>query len=400
MTDREPQRESARRSVLVVSHYYPPHVGGIEEVARAEAIGLAAHGLLVTVLTSSPGASEGRDPVDTDVRVVRVSALNIFERFGVPFPLFFLPSLILRSWTEVRRADVVHVHDTLYLSSWAVALWCRLLRKPLVVTKHVACVVHPWRAVAVAQSVVHRTVGRFVCRAADVVFYMNTGIRDILVRTGVPLERLAPLPNGVDLAGFAPPASSDERISLRRRLNLPTQRPLVLFVGRLVHKKGYHHLIQAAEQQQSWTVVLVGDGDHVPTTRHVLSCGAQDRDTVRLLYRACDVFALPSRSEGFPLTVQEAMASGMPVVTTDDPGYDMYGLNPSLVSLVAADSPRLSEVITALVDDPEQRGRMARYSRRFAEDNFSWTRHVDALMQTFDRVLAGPDASSAELARP
>lgn len=389
--------------VLIVCHYYPPHVGGIEEVARAEARGLAGHGLSVTVMTSRPAAGGATAAVDPGVRVVRVRAFNTLERFGVPFPVFFLPSLVRRSWTEVRRADVVHVHDTLYLSSWVVALWCHLLRTPLVVTKHVAVVAHPWRSVALAQRLVYGTVGRFVCRCARVVFYVNTGIRDRLESEGTRPCRLVPLPNGVDLVAFAPAVSAAERTSLRRRFGLPPDGPLVLFVGRLVPKKGYRQLVDAAESQDQWTAVLVGDGESVTRTRRVLPYGVRDRDSVRLLYRACDIFALPSRSEGFPLTVQEAMASGLPVVTTDDPGYDMYGLDPGLVTLLPADAPPLHEVISALVADRRRRREMSLYSRRFAEDNFSWDNHVRALMGTFDDVTGPPGvamrAAPSELAR-
>jgi phosphatidylinositol alpha-1,6-mannosyltransferase len=192
---------------------------------------------------------------------------------------------------------------------------------------------------------------------------------------------------------FVPATSAAERTALRRRFDLPLDRPLVLFVGRLVPKKGYRQLVDAAEQQDHWVAVLVGDGETVAPTLRVLPCGVRDRDSVRLLYRACDIFALPSRSEGFPLTVQEAMASGLPVVTTDDPGYDMYGLDPALVTLLPTDSPGLKEAISALVEDPHRRRQMALYSRRFAEEHFSWANHVTALMGTFDRVLGEHDAS-------
>jgi glycosyltransferase involved in cell wall biosynthesis len=400
MTAPEATGRAAGPSVLIVCHYYPPHVGGIEEVARAEARGLAAQGLSVTVMTSRPAARAATAAVDAGVRVVRVRAVNALERFGVPFPLFFPPSLLRRSWTEVRRADIVHVHDTLYMSSWTVALWCRLLHTPMVVTKHVAVVAHPWRTVALAQRLVYATFGRFICRGAGVVFYVNTGIRDSLVSGGTPPRVLVPLPNGVDLAAFAPATSVTERTALRRRFDLPSDSPLVLFVGRLVPKKGYRQLVDAAEGQDEWIAVLVGDGETVTRTGRVLPCGVRDRDSVRLLYQACDIFALPSRSEGFPLTVQEAMASGLPVVTTDDPGYDMYGLDPGFVTLLPADSPRLTEVITALAADPQRRRRMSLYSRRFAEEHFSWANHVNVLMGTFDEVMARPDAGATEAATP
>jgi D-inositol-3-phosphate glycosyltransferase len=394
---RQPDPTSAP-CVLVVCHYYPPHVGGIEEVARAEARGLAAEGLSVTVMTSRPAARGSSATFDPGVRVVRVRAFNTLERFGVPFPLFFPPSLVRQSWTEVRRADVVHVHDTLYVSSWVVALWCHLLHKPLVVTKHVAVVAHPWAVVALAQRLVYGTVGRYVCRCARMVFYVNSAIRDSLLSQGTCPARLAPLPNGVDLVAFAPAASAAERTALRRIFQLPPDRPLVLFVGRLVPKKGYRQLVDAAEGQDEWIAVLVGDGDTVRPTLRVLPFGVRDRDSVRLLYRACDVFALPSRSEGFPLTVQEAMASGLPVVTTDDPGYDMYGLDPGLVTLLPADSPRLNEIISDLVADPQRRRQMAVYSRRFAEDNFSWDNHVSALRGTFDQITAATGVPAGTVA--
>lgn len=396
MRRRRPRGPVSGPSVLIVCHYFPPHVGGIEEVARAEAQGLVAAGLPVTVMTSRPAGRRRDAQADPGIRVVRVPAFNILERFGVPFPLFFPASLLRRSWAEVRQADVVHVHDTLYLSSWVVALWCHLLHKPMVVTKHVAVVAHPWRSVALVQRLVYGTVGRFVSSVARAVFYVNTGIRDSLLSRGTPAGRLAPLPNGVDLVAFVPAASAAERAALRRRFDLPLERPLVLFVGRLVPKKGYRQLVDAAEQQDDWVAVLVGDGDTVARTVRVLPCGVRDRDSVRLLYRACDVFALPSRSEGFPLTVQEAMASGLPVVTTDDPGYDMYGLDPGFVTLLPTDSPRLNEAISALVDDPQRRRQMSLYSRRFAEEHFSWANHVTALMGMFDEVLVPQDAASSE----
>lgn len=77
--------------VLLVSHYYPPHLGGIENVVRQEALHLAALGVEVTVLTS--GERAGTETAD-GVRVVRVAAWNGVERrTGVPFPV-----LSPRSW--------------------------------------------------------------------------------------------------------------------------------------------------------------------------------------------------------------------------------------------------------------------------------------------------------------
>jgi glycosyltransferase involved in cell wall biosynthesis len=400
MKNREGSPGTRPMTVLVVCHYYPPHVGGIEEVARAQAVGLARRGVSVTVITSSTGARPDATWTDPGVRVIRVPALNVLQRFGVPFPLFS-PSLLRTGWNAVGRADVVHLHDTLYLSSWVIALCCWLQRTPWVVTKHVAVVAHPWHCVAWAQRLVYGTVGAFASRGAEVVFYVNTRVRDSLKSGGTAADRLAPLPNGVDLGTFTPSRSTEEHVALRRRLGLPADQLIVLFVGRLVHKKGYRRLVEAAEGQTSWMAVLVGDGDVVEQTSRVLPYGAQNHDTVRLLYQACDIFALPSQCEGFPLTVQEAMASGLPVVTTNDPGYDMYGLDPDFVALLDPRGPDLKDVIDALAADPQKRRHMAQYSRRFAEDNFSWDGHVTTLMRTYQAlVLERPYEQVGSTVRP
>ena len=103
------------RRVLLVCHYYAPHIGGIESVVQAEAERLTGLGHEVTVLTSADRSSTR---VEGGVRVVRVAAWNGLEhRAGVPFPLFS-PRVLAQAIRLARRTDVVHVHDCFYLSSW------------------------------------------------------------------------------------------------------------------------------------------------------------------------------------------------------------------------------------------------------------------------------------------
>jgi glycosyltransferase involved in cell wall biosynthesis len=111
-------------------------------------------------------------------------------------------------------------------------------------------------------------------------------------------------------------------------------------------------------------------------------------------YRACDVFALPSTDEGFPLTVQEAMSSGLPVVTTDDPGYAPYALDRDHVTLLPRDAGRLREALHGLAADRARRDRMARYSRAYAADGFSWSGHAGSLLRIYAEV-ARPRAGAA-----
>ena len=153
------------RRVVLVSHYFPPHPGGIEFVAYNEARLLAAAGLSVVVVTCEPDGATTLELHPDGFSVYRIRAWNGLERrHGAPFPLMH-PSVVPRLLRLVRTADVVHVHDSLYLISWVAAAWCALLRRPLVVTQHVHHVAHPNRVVELAQRVVYRTAGLVLCCA-------------------------------------------------------------------------------------------------------------------------------------------------------------------------------------------------------------------------------------------
>ncbi|MFJ4030460.1 glycosyltransferase family 4 protein [Streptomyces griseoluteus] len=365
--------------VLLVSHYYPPHVGGIENVVHCEAMALTAQGAEVTVLTSADRSST---TVEDGVRVVRVAAWNGAERrAGVPFPLFS-PALLTAGLRLARRADVIHTHDCLYLSSWAAGLAARLTRTPYVLTQHVALVDHPSGLVRSVQRAVYGGPGRALLRGADAVFTLNASVARFVRQHGVREHRAHHLANGVDTTHFRPAVSAAERALARKRFGLPTDRVLVLFVGRLVPKKGYDLLLAAHTPDAGYDLVLCGDGDTraLRGRQGVHHLGAQSPEAVAHVYRACDVFALPSTAEGFPLTVQEAMASGLPVVTTDDPGYAPYLLDRHRVSLLPRDQGELQSELAELTADPERRTLMGEYSRTYAEKAFAWDDHVQTLL--------------------
>jgi glycosyltransferase involved in cell wall biosynthesis len=387
--------------VLLVSHYYPPHVGGIENVVRQEAVRLAARGVEVTVLTSGERGFVGTGHQD-GVRVVRVAAWNGVERrAGVPFPVLS-PTLLPTALRWARRSDVVHVHDCLYPTSWTAGLAAALTRTPHLLTQHVGLVEHPSALVRGVQRAVYAVAGRPLLGRARTVLTLNASVAAFVRERGARPERARHLANGVDTGLFRPAASAEERVLARKRFGLPQDRALVLFVGRLVPKKGYDLLLAAHGSETGrdpgrdpgYDLAFVGDGDAGalaalagrPGVHHL---GALQPEALAEAYRACEVFALPSTTEGFPLTVQEAMASGLPVVTTDDPGYAPYGLDRSRVVLLPRrDAETLRGALSALAGDAARRGRMGLYSREYAMAAFAWEEHVSALIRHYRRALS------------
>lgn len=359
------------RRVLLVANYYPPHVGGVEVVVAAEARGLASRGALVEVLTSRCGAERGSAAEDHGVRVIRAPAWNGLEARSVAFPVFS-PTVVVTAWRAVRRADVVHLHDAIYLLSWVVALICRLQRRPYLVTVHVGVVAHPSRVVMTVQRLVQRTLGDRVLRGADRVL----AITEHVGAQAAPRHDWEVLRNGVDTDLFRPPTAG-ERAALRERYCLTDDHPVVLFVGRFVPKKGFADVLASAAPGHR--LVFVGgtrpqgvSGDH-------LFLGSLEPAEVARIYRLADVFVDASVGE-CPMTVWEAMASGLPVLVNDEPGHRGLGLEyAGGVELVDVGSGDLPGAVRRLVKDRSERLRRGALARAEAESAHSWGAHVDRL---------------------
>jgi D-inositol-3-phosphate glycosyltransferase len=380
--------------ILLVSCYFRPHVGGVEVVAEQQAAILAAAGHQVMVATTrySPSlpAHERAGSQDAgSYDVVRLPAANLVEeRTGIPYPVVG-PAFWRRLRELVRWSDAVHVHDVLYQPPQAAAVLAHRAGRPVDLTQHVGLVEHDSRLVVAAQRGAAAVAGRYLWRRARQIFAYNPVVYAHLRSYRVAADRIVLTGNGVDVAAFSPGTPRDE-LGLRRRLALPGRRPIVLFVGRLVPKKGYRELIAAAAAAD-FHLVLVGPGRPPEQLPAGVSCvGEVPRSELVELYRLADVFVLPSVGEMTTLAMQEAMACGLPVVTTDDPRYDRYGVDRELVSLVPAEPAALRQAIRTILGDPGLRARMGAYSRRLAVQRFDGAAHRQALL-----ALYGDDSADA-----
>jgi rhamnosyl/mannosyltransferase len=175
--------------------------------------------------------------------------------------------------------------------------------------------------------------------------------------------------------------------------------PRALFVGRLVYYKGLTVLLDAMAATRG-SLVIAGDGPLGPALRErVAALGLTGRvallpgladDDVRRLYRACDVFVLPSteRTEAFGLVQVEAMASGLPVVSTDLATGVPWVNEHAVTGLVVRrdDAGALAEGLQRLLDDPALRARLGQAGRRRAVERFAVGRMVDDFVAIVESV--------------
>jgi len=200
-------------------------------------------------------------------------------------------------------------------------------------------------------------------------------------------------PLGVDVANYNP-VSSDRSGEVFT----------ILCVGRLTSAKGQHILIEACTVLRDWgrkfRLVIVGSGPDAQSLRsavaragleqQVVFAGALNQDQVRAWYRDSDVFALPSFAEGIPVVLMEAMASGVPCVTTRITGIPELirdGIDGLLVT--PSDAQELADALAELMDDPELRKELAEAGRARVRSDFDLPENVARLGRIFTDRLRG-----------
>jgi len=211
----------------------------------------------------------------------------------------------------------------------------------------------------------------------------------------VPEEKLHLVPGGVDLTEFD---ASLPRAEARSRLELPTDRFVVLTVRRLVERMGLENLIETARQMRSdmpdLLLLIVGEGHLRPRLEEQIGerslhdavrlVGTVPESDLRLYYRAADVFALPTRElEGFGMATLEAMACGTPVLGTPVGGTVelLRGLDPAL--LFADTSPgAMAAKILQFARATEWRERLPKACRAYVEERYSW----EAVVSRFEQL--------------
>lgn len=355
--------------VLLVSHHAPPHIGGVEQVVWAEAQTMLTAGHSVTWITSDGSGAGQRLPQHPDLRLIQLPAWHGLEkRFGIAYP-FHAPSLVPVLWREVGDADLVHVHGLVFQVSIVAAIFARLRGRRCLLTDHGGILRYRSRLGTLALRFLIETAGRITARSAHRLVAINTEIAGLLGRLRGRPGALLCLANPLADAGFAPPSPAQRR---RARAALGWDaRPRVLFVGRLAKHKGIDVLLASAAPDTK--LVFCGPGD-LRTVQQIVAGGGQylaprPQPDLLALYHAADVLALPSRNEGFPLVAQEALACGLPVVTTDTRAYDPYRDLPGL-HLCEATPVAVRETIQQVLQLPQRVAVRKRTAHRF--DGQTW----------------------------
>ena len=316
---------------------------------------------------------------------------------------------MLATWRALRRArpGLFHIHHVWPAADRYLAALADLAGVPrLVVTEHIEGRAHSDAQVRLKRRELAR---------ADAVTAVSAAVADSLVRDyGVDRALVRVVPNGADL----PDDDAEESRARRFRewLGAGTLRPLWVCAGRLEEQKGQDVLLEALAEVRrrglEFTVALAGEGSQrAALERRVESLGLASQvrllgqlDDVAPLLAAADAVVLPSRWEGLPLGLLEALVRGRPVVASAVGGIPEVvedGVHGRLVP--PGDSIALADALESFHRKPDAALRLGRRGAQRVREGYTWPRVVEAFEAVYDEVLGlasfAPEATRARARR-
>ena len=389
---------AALRVLLVTGAYFPEFSSGglqCQAVARCLA-GQVEFQVLTTAVDPALAVHETID----GVRVARVGIDVKSRRSRMRATVRMLVEL----FRIVPRVAVVHLHGCSQ-KNIPVVLVARLFGRPVVLSLHTAGHDEPD---AVARQ---GRLAAWTFSAASLYLAVSPRLVDACRTAGLPTEKVQFVPNGVELDRFRP-ATADERTALRRSLGLPVDHPMVLCVGFFSSEKQPQVLFDAWLRLQRdgmppSTLVFVGArrskyfevDEHLATDIRARAEreGVGDRvvfvdPTHRIedYYRAADVFALPSSREGLPVSLLEAMASGLAAIASRLRGAtDVMiedGANGVLVP--SGDAAALGAALGGLLADRDKAAAMGAAARARALRDYGVERTAALWFEAYRHVSA------------
>jgi glycosyltransferase involved in cell wall biosynthesis len=404
--------------VLFLAESFHPVLGGGETHVRRLGAGLVAAGDAATVVTRRADAAWPAAEEVEGVRVVRVPPAGP----GRTGKFLMVPAAARAVVREGARHDVLVVRAT------------RVLGLPGLVAGRASglgVVLQPeingelsGEAWTWGKSWAEGLAGRLAraamasrnrwLRDADAFVAMSTAIRAEMIGAGVPAERVAVIPHGVDTGRFRP-ATAEERGALRRELGLPAG-VLAVYSGRLLRGKGLECLLEAfgrvAADAPALVLVLLGSGESQALSveqslrRDAAASGLSSRvvfagrvERVEAYLRAADLFVFPSVFEALGIALVEAAACGLPAVASRTGGIvDVVDHGGSGTLVAPGDPAGLAAALRELGTDVRLRSEMGRRARERALARFD-ERDSLARYRALFREVTPRRASSSSPAR-
>jgi len=372
--------------IQVCPAFFPNH-GGLETHVREISKRLAKSGIGVKIFTTDSTGNLPKKQIIDDLEVFR------FKSFSPNRVYFFAPKLY-SALRKIKDADIIHAHGYPNFPALATASAKAQNCKPFVFTPHYGGYdvqtlgTSIWQIVA--KKCYNASIGKYIFSKVDETIIVAKFERGLLKQKfGLDNGRIIHIPNGISIRELDFESKRDQDIKT------------VLYVGRLERYKGVHFLIKAfAEVKPNFPdsrLVIVGSGSYKEKLIH-LAHHFKLRDSVSFLenihqekltrlYMSSNIFVTLSQFEGHPISLTEAMSSGLSVIATKVGGIPeliQHGKNGFLLDFPPS-KKALVDLIMLLLEDANFSAKIGLRARKTILSTFSWRKTVLSLIELYEQ---------------
>lgn len=383
-------RAEGLRVLAFCDYFSATSCGGAERVTLEVYRRLASLGVDVTVVAGVPSLRRESTEQLHGIRVISIPSVDLSGVLGAEVAVS--RGLLHRAFAiaDAFRPHVLHANALHFQGSLGAAVLQRRRGLPLVTTAHIGALSFLPPTVRLPTAGYEATIGRFILRRSARAIAVSPSVANHLSTLGMAAQCIDVVPNGVDHARFFP------------TLRPVSGTPLVAFVGRLIANKGPQVLLDALTELRdgglAFRAVFVGDGPLRGSLEQAVRKREMERSVsftgqvrnVEEHLRQADIVVRPSFTEGMPLAVLEAMASGVCVIASDVPGNaDLLVDRENGLLFPPGDVERLAAELRWAVQNPASRRKLGMAAHEHSLDH-SW----DITSARTLRVLEGVATST------
>jgi len=388
------------RILQVIPYFHPAYAfGGPVKVAYQISRELVKRGHELIVYTSDAKDINSRLEVDSYKNIDGIKVRyyrNLSLTFVKKLKLFITPEMVLNAGEEVNTFDIIHLHEFRTLQNAIIHHYAKKYNVPYVLQAHGSV---PRIGKQELKWIYDALFGYRLLRDAAKVIALTRVEAEQYRSMGVSEEKIAIIPNGIDLSEYAHLPSRGE---FKKKFNIPEDKKIILYLGRIHKTKGIDYLVKAYAYLKrkmncnDTILVIVGPDDgylnevkalasSFGVLNSIIFTGFVSRwDKLGALVDA-GVFVTPS-FYGFPITFLEACATGTPIVTTRL-GDTLEWIDENVGYVTSPSTKELAYAIHRIVSDDDLQRRFSENCLKTVKSNFSIERVVERLEKLYGEVI-------------
>ena len=379
--------------LIITPAFTPSEFGGVKMQSYYLAKSLVKKGHDITVYTSN-ACNISKNLDWTGMRIVDGINVEYFKNYATNQYCFqfFFPGIISSLKKNLKKYDIVHIHEVRTLQSLILYYFCRKYDVPYIISPHGS--LPQMNSKIFFKKVYDYLIGYKILKCASKIIAITRTEKEYLMKIGIKKENITLIPNGIDFNDYL---ELPVKGLFRNEYNINNEDDLILFLGRIHKIKGLDLLVTAfaelLKERTNIKLVIAGNDHGYLHKIKVLIKKLNIEDNIIFTdfiwgekklsaYIDADVYVLPSIYEIFGVTLLEAFACSTPVIVTDRCGIaDIVKIGGYVVEY---DSEQLRDAMFKMLSDDELRRRFGEEGRKLVKAEFAWSEIVTKMEEIYE----------------